>query len=124
MKYFILLANGLLLLAALRWCLLPHTRIPHFRVPYLRLRVHLRLHPGRGHATTFQLWLRWGRLAAFREGRIVGDAEPVATSPAPAMTRWASTFRAACSPMRAPPRPLSTPTPSNSRSPRPASTGR
>ena len=31
---------------------------------HARLRMRLRLHPGRGHATLFELWLRWGRLAA------------------------------------------------------------
>ena len=32
----------------------------------MRIRLRLRLHPGRGHASAFELWLRWGRLAAFR----------------------------------------------------------
>ena len=32
----------------------------------MRLRLRLRLHPGRGLATLPELWLRWGRLAAFR----------------------------------------------------------
>jgi type IV secretion system protein VirD4 len=35
----------------------------------MRFRVRLRLHPGRGHATVFELWLRWGRFAAFRRSR-------------------------------------------------------
>jgi len=65
-KYFILLAMFLLILASLRWCLLPHGRLPRFRVRYMRLRLRLRLHPGRGHASVAELWLRWGRLAAFR----------------------------------------------------------
>jgi hypothetical protein len=63
MSYFALLVSGLLVLAALRWCLGPHPRLPRFRVRYLRLRLHLRLHPGRGHATVFELWLRWGRMS-------------------------------------------------------------
>jgi type IV secretory pathway TraG/TraD family ATPase VirD4 len=67
--YFILLLSVLLVLAMLRWCLGPHSRLPRFRVRYLRLRLHLRLHPGRGHASVFELWLRWGRLAAFRRSR-------------------------------------------------------
>jgi hypothetical protein len=62
MKYFIVLAVFLLV----RWCLLPHGRLPRFRVRHLRIRLRLRLHPGRGHATAGELWLRWGRLAAFR----------------------------------------------------------
>jgi type IV secretory pathway TraG/TraD family ATPase VirD4 len=54
-----------------RWCFAPQSRLPRFRVRYLRLRLHLRLHPGRGHASVFELWLRWGRFAAFRRsGRI------------------------------------------------------
>jgi hypothetical protein len=57
---------ALLTLAAARWCFGPHSRLPRFRVRYLRLRLHLRLHPGRGHAMAFELWLRWGRFAAFR----------------------------------------------------------
>ena len=66
MKYFIVLAVFLLILAGLRWGLLPHGRLPRFRVRHLRIRLRLRLHPGRGHATAGELWLRWGRFAAFR----------------------------------------------------------
>lgn len=62
MKYFIVLTVFLLV----RWCLLPHGRLPRFRVRHLRIRLRLRLHPGRGHATVGELWLRWGRFAAFR----------------------------------------------------------
>ncbi len=35
----------------------------------MRLRARLRLHPGHGHATVFELWLRWGRLAAARRAK-------------------------------------------------------
>ena len=66
MKYFIVLAVFLLVLAGFRWCLLPHGRLPRFRVRHMRIRLRLRLHPGRGHATVGELWLRWGRFAAFR----------------------------------------------------------
>ena len=69
MTYFILLISVLLVLAMLRWCFAPHSRLPRFRVRYMRLRLHLRLHPGRGHASLFELWLRWGRFAAFRRSR-------------------------------------------------------
>jgi type IV secretion system protein VirD4 len=68
-KDFILLISGLLVLGAVRWCFGPHSRLPRFRVRHMRLRLHLRLHPGRGHASVFELWLRWGRLAAFRRSR-------------------------------------------------------
>src|SRR5215468_4520656 len=63
---FALLTTALLVLAVLRWAFGPHARLPRFRIRHLRLRLHLRLHPGRGHATVIELWLRWGRLAAFR----------------------------------------------------------
>ncbi len=66
MRYFADLSLFLVVLAAARWCLLPHGRVARFRVRYLRLRLHLRLHPGRGHASIGELWLRWGRFAAFR----------------------------------------------------------
>jgi type IV secretion system protein VirD4 len=80
MKYVIFLAAALLVLLIVRWCFLPHGRLPRFRVGYTRLRLRLRLHPGRGHATAPELWLRWGRLAAFRRS---GRSRPSA----PALTR-------------------------------------
>ncbi len=64
--YFAALMTGLLLLAFLCWCFAPSSHLPRYRIRHLRLRLRLRLHPGRGHATAFELWLRWGRLAAFR----------------------------------------------------------
>ena len=66
MRDLIVLAVFLLVLAGFRWCLLPHGRLPRFRVRHMRIRLRLRLHPGRGHATVGELWLWWGRLAAFR----------------------------------------------------------
>jgi type IV secretion system protein VirD4 len=69
MKHFVVLIVILLILALLRWCFLPHGRLPRFRVKYTRLRLILWLHPGRGHATVTELWLHWGRLAAFRRSR-------------------------------------------------------
>jgi type IV secretion system protein VirD4 len=42
-------------------------RLPKHRVTHLRIRLRLRLRPGPGHATGLELWLRWGRLASFRE---------------------------------------------------------
>jgi type IV secretory pathway TraG/TraD family ATPase VirD4 len=67
--YFAALMTGLLMLAAARWCFAPSSHLPRYRIRHLRLRLRLRLHPGRGHATVFELWLRWGRLAAFRRSR-------------------------------------------------------
>ncbi len=55
------------LLAA--WAMIPSKRLPRHRVRHMRLRARLRLHPGRGHATAFELWLRWGRLAAARRAK-------------------------------------------------------
>ena len=74
--YFAALMTVLLGLAAARWCFGPHSRLPRFRVRYLRWRLHLRLHPGRGHATAFELWLRWGRLAAFRRSARIRPSLP------------------------------------------------
>jgi type IV secretion system protein VirD4 len=68
-KYFILIVIASLLLACVKWAFLPwlpYRRLPRHRVRHLRLRVRLRLHPGHGHATLPELWLRWGKLAAFR----------------------------------------------------------
>ena len=65
----ILIALAGLLLIGVKWAFLPsipYRRLPRHRVRYLRLRLRLRLHPGPGHATMPELWLRWGRLAAFR----------------------------------------------------------
>jgi type IV secretory pathway TraG/TraD family ATPase VirD4 len=70
-KYAIALAVMLLLAAFCAWAFLPARYLPGNRARYLRLRLHLRLHPGRGFASVFGLWLRWGRFAALRRsGRI------------------------------------------------------
>jgi hypothetical protein len=58
MSHFAVLIMILLILAGLRWCFLPHGRLPRFRARYTHLRLLLRLHPGRGHATIAELWLR------------------------------------------------------------------
>ena len=53
------------------WAFLPTRFLPGNRVRQLRVRLHLRLHPGKGFATVVSLWLRWGRLTALRRsGRI------------------------------------------------------
>ena len=64
----IIAASGILL-TGVKWAFLPslpYRRLPRHRVRQLRLRLRLRLHPGPGQATLPELWLRWGRLAAFR----------------------------------------------------------
>jgi type IV secretory pathway TraG/TraD family ATPase VirD4 len=68
-KYAIALIILLAVAAALSWAFLPARYLPGNRARYLRLRLHLRLHPGRGFATVFGLWLYWGRLAALRRSR-------------------------------------------------------
>jgi hypothetical protein len=51
------------------WVLFPQKKLPRNRARDMRLRARLRLHPGRGHATAFELHLRWGRAAAARRAR-------------------------------------------------------
>jgi type IV secretion system protein VirD4 len=63
------LAVGLVTLLFGSWAVFPQRRLRRHRVRYMRLRARLRLHPGKGHATVFELWLRWGRLAAARRAR-------------------------------------------------------
>ena len=58
-------AAGLVLIAV-KWAFLHDRRLPRHRVRYLRIRLRLRLHPDKGHATVAELWWRWGRLAALR----------------------------------------------------------
>lgn len=43
--------------------------VPRNRVRAFRMRLRLRLRPGRGFATWFELWMRWGRFAAFRSSK-------------------------------------------------------
>ena len=67
----ILLAAALMVAAFAGWAFLPARRLPGNRARHLRIRLHLRLHPGKGFAPVSSLWLRWGRLAALRRsGRI------------------------------------------------------
>ena len=71
LKYAIALIILILLAAAFAWAFLPARYLPGNRARHLRIRLHLRLHPGKGFAHVFSLWLRWGRLAALRRsGRI------------------------------------------------------
>ena len=70
----------LLILAAFArfmvWAFIPHRQLPGNRVRHNRIRIRLRLHPGRGHATVVELWLRWGRFAAFRRSGKVRPSLP------------------------------------------------
>jgi len=58
-KYAIVLAVLLAIAAFVSWAFLPARYLPNNRARYLRLRLHLRLHPGKGFATVFSLWLRF-----------------------------------------------------------------
>ena len=73
MIYALFIFAGGTFLTALKWAyfpFIPWRRLPRHRVRYLRLRLRLRLHPGAGHASIAELWLRWGRLAVLmRSGR-------------------------------------------------------
>jgi type IV secretion system protein VirD4 len=57
---------GLLAVAFLYWAVAPRRYVPWFRVATMRLRLRLRLHPGRGFMTLPGLWLHWSRSAALR----------------------------------------------------------
>ena len=65
-KLAVLLTIAMMLAGCAKWAFLPTRHLPGNRVRYLRIRLHLRLHPGKGFAPVFSLWLRWGRLAALR----------------------------------------------------------
>ena len=74
----VLIVLLIVILAArfLMWAFIPHRQLPGNRVRYNRLRIRLRLHPGRGHATVVALWLYWGRFAAFRRSGKIRPSLP------------------------------------------------
>jgi type IV secretion system protein VirD4 len=76
-KYAIALIVVILLAAAFAWAFLPARYLPGNRARHLRIRLHLRLHPGKGFAHVFSLWLRWGRFAALRRSARVRAALPL-----------------------------------------------
>lgn len=51
------------------WYIKPRKTLPHYRVRYQRIRLFLRAHPGKGHATLFELTKCWSRFAAWRSSR-------------------------------------------------------
>jgi len=63
------LAAGIVAALIASWVVFPTKKLPRNRVRHMRLRARLRLHPGRGHASMFELWLRWGRMAAAQRAR-------------------------------------------------------
>jgi type IV secretory pathway TraG/TraD family ATPase VirD4 len=76
-RYAIALAVLLAVAAFFSWAFLPARYLPGNRVRYLRLRLRLRLHPGRGFAGVASLWLRWGRLAVLRRSGRVRPSLPL-----------------------------------------------
>jgi hypothetical protein len=77
LKYAIALAVLLILAAFTAWAFLPARHLPGNRARHLRIRLHLRLHPGKGFAHVFSLWLRWGRLAALRRSARIRPSLPL-----------------------------------------------
>ena len=77
LKYAIALVILIVLAAAFTWAFLPARHLPGNRARHLRIRLHLRLHPGKGFAHVFSLWLRWGRLAALRRSGRIRAALPL-----------------------------------------------
>ena len=73
----VLLAVALGVAAFAAWAFLPARHLPGNRARHLRLRLHLRLHPGKGFAPAFTLWLRWGRLAALRRSGKIRPSLPL-----------------------------------------------
>ncbi len=76
-RYAIALAVLLILAVAVRWAFLPARYLPGNRARYLRVRMHLRLHPGKGFAHVFSLWLRWSRFAALRRSARIRRSLPL-----------------------------------------------
>ena len=76
-KYAILLAIVLVLAAIFAWAFLPARHLPGNRARHLRIRLHLRLHPGKGFAHVFSLWLRWSRFAVLRRSGQIRPALPL-----------------------------------------------
>jgi hypothetical protein len=58
------------------WAFLPARYLPGNRARHLRIRLHLRLHPGKGFAHLFSLWLRWSRFAVLRRSGQIRPALP------------------------------------------------
>jgi len=74
----IALAVVLIVAAFTAWAFLPARHLPGNRARQLRVRLHLRVHPGKGFAHAFSLHLRWGRLAALRRSKRTRPSLPLA----------------------------------------------
>jgi type IV secretion system protein VirD4 len=53
----------------LHWAFWPKRHLPHNRVRHTRIRLFLRLHPGPGHATTWEIFRHWSRFASARKAK-------------------------------------------------------
>jgi len=76
-KYAIVLAVVLVLAASATWAFLPARHLSGNRARHLRIRLHLRLHPGKGFAPLLTLHLRWSRFAALRRSSRICPALPL-----------------------------------------------
>jgi hypothetical protein len=76
-KYAILLTIVLVLAVIFTWAFLPARHLPGNRARQLRIRLHLRLHPGKGFAHVFSLHLRWSRFAVLRRSGRIRPALPL-----------------------------------------------
>jgi hypothetical protein len=76
-KYAIFLAVVLIVAGFATWAFLPSRHLPGNRARHVRIRLHLRLHPGKGFAHAFSLHLRWGRLAVLRRSSRIRPALPL-----------------------------------------------
>jgi hypothetical protein len=76
LKYVIALVILVVLAAVFAWAFLPARHLPGNRARHLRIRLHLRLHPGKGFAHLFSLWLRWSRFAVLRRSGQIRPALP------------------------------------------------
>ena len=76
LKYVIALAVVIVLAAAFAWAFLPARNLPGNRARHLRIRLHLRLHPGKGFAHAVSLHLRWSRFAVLTP-RGLGGSTPL-----------------------------------------------
>jgi hypothetical protein len=67
---FALLGGAVALLVAsfyaAKWAFVPRAELPRNRVRHQRLRLYLYLHPGRGHATWWELHRQWSRRASYK----------------------------------------------------------
>ena len=76
-KLAIALAVMLIVAAFAAWAFLPARHLPGNRARHLRIRLHLRLHPGKGFAHAFSLHLRWSRFAVLRRSGRIRPALPL-----------------------------------------------